>query len=107
VVLLAAKVTNPTFFVFSDDSKWCEENLKNLKNVCFVEKELAHHGADNSDYLQLMKACKHFIISNSTFAWWAAWLSTNINKTVVTPVNWFNDKKIITRDVCPESWIRI
>lgn len=105
--LIKSKVENPVFFVFSDDSNWCEENLKGLENVHFVEKELASHGAGNSDYLQLMIACKHFVISNSTFAWWAAWLSTSLGKIVVAPMNWFNDQKIITKDIYPSKWIKI
>jgi hypothetical protein len=107
IALIKSKVKNPVFFVFSDDIKWCEENLISLKNVHFVEKQLAYEGADNSDYLQLMIACKHFIISNSTFAWWAAWLSASPGKIVVAPMNWFNNNKIITRDIYPIDWIKI
>lgn len=107
ISFMKAKVPNPVFFVFSDDIKWCEENFKGVGNIHFVEKELAGKGAGNSDYLQLMIACKHFVISNSTFAWWAAWLCTNPGKIVVAPMNWFNDQKIETKDIYPQGWIKI
>jgi hypothetical protein len=107
IALIKSRVKDPVFFVFSDDINWCVENLHSLENAHFIEKELAGKGADNSDYLQLMTACKYFVISNSTFSWWAAWLSTHPDKIVVAPQNWFNDKKIITKDVYPVNWTRI
>lgn len=107
VTQIKSILENPVFFVFSDDSKWCEENMKWLENAHFIERELEGEGARNSDYLQLMTACKHFVISNSTFAWWAAWLSVSPGKLVVAPMNWFNKREIITRDIYPSNWIKI
>jgi hypothetical protein len=104
---ISSKITNPEFFIFSDDSTWCVDNFGDLQSVCFVEKELEKHGAKNSDYLQLMSRCKHFIISNSTYGWWGAWLSNTPGKLVVAPTNWFVDKTRNTQDIYPESWIKM
>jgi hypothetical protein len=53
-----------------------------------------------------MSNCKHFIIANSTFSWWGAWLSKNKNKIVCAPKKWVR-AKILTPDIIPDSWVKI
>ena len=107
VDLIKSKIDNPTFFVFSDDSQWCMEHLNMMAPVYFVEDELKNHPATNSDFLQLMSKCKHFIISNSTFAWWGAWLGNHEQKIVIAPRHWFNDRQIVTSDIYPKEWLKV
>jgi hypothetical protein len=80
---------NLKFFIFSDDIKWCQDNLFDIPNSVIVDH--AHKGNKFSNYLQLMTNCKHFIIPNSTFAWWAAYLSQNQNKKVIHPEIWLKE----------------
>ena len=54
-----------------------------------------------------MRNCKYFIIPNSSFAWWAAWLSDSVGKIVIAPKKWFSDTSINTTDLIPSDWIRI
>lgn len=100
------QIENPTFFIFSDDIQWCRENLK-LSSAVYVEEELSPVHARSSDYLYLMSLCSHFIISNSTFGWWGAWLATKQNKIVIAPQHWFASSDKNTKDIYPSSWIKI
>ncbi|MEM6770267.1 MAG: alpha-1,2-fucosyltransferase [Bacteroidota bacterium] len=102
---LAERVDNPHFFVFSDDVAWCRESIKLPHPTEFVDH--AHKGFKFGNYLQLMTNCKHFLIPNSSFAWWATWLNTNPEKLVVAPNRWFTDPTIDTRDLVPKTWVRL
>jgi hypothetical protein len=89
-----------SFFVFSDDVKWCKEHLTFIQNPTFVE------GAKNeAEDLELMKNCRHNIIPNSTFGWWAAWLNQNSDKIVIAPKQWLEDDKDF--DPTHKSWVRL
>ena len=98
-------VHSPHFYIFSDDTKWCEENI--LLDFPVEVVKHTHKGIKFGNYLQLMIACKHFIIPNSSYAWWAVWLNEYNNKYVIAPKNWFNEGDYDTKDLLPENWIRL
>ncbi|MBA2728193.1 MAG: alpha-1,2-fucosyltransferase [Parachlamydiaceae bacterium] len=53
-----------------------------------------------------MSLCKHNIICNSTFSWWAAYLNTNPNKIVTVPAEWFTAKyNHNSQDLIPDEWV--
>jgi hypothetical protein len=93
-------------YVFSDDIEWCKQNFHTTFPTFFVGHE-KYKGERFSSYLQLIKSCKHFIIPNSTFGWWGAWMGEYKDKVVITPENWFADNNLQsqTQDLRPESWI--
>ncbi|MGN0652047.1 MAG: alpha-1,2-fucosyltransferase, partial [Gemmiger sp.] len=41
--------------------------------------------------LALMRRCRAFIMSNSTFSWWGQWLAQD--KTVFAPDRWYTNGK--------------
>jgi hypothetical protein len=92
-------------YVFTDDQEWAHENLNFGSAVTFVGPE--YNGLRYANKLELMSCCRHFIIPNSSFSWWAAWLSNHPDKTVVAPLQWFKDPAMDASDVVPDSWIRI
>jgi hypothetical protein len=105
VEYMSSKTKISKLFVFSDDMEWCRHNLRFDFPTAFVDHE--HAGKKFSQYLRLMSLCKHFIIPNSSFAWWAAWLSQNPDKIVVAPEAWFQNKEISDKDLVPKSWVRM
>lgn len=63
------------FYVFSDDIKWCHENLDDLLKdykVIYVDWNV---GEESPLDMLLMSKCSHNIIANSSFSWWAAFLN--------------------------------
>lgn len=97
------KAPNCKFYIFSDDIKWVQENLYNLiANKTFVD---FNKGENSWQDMYLMSICKHNIIANSTFSWWAAWLNSNKNKIVITPNKFLNLGN--SKDLIPEDWIKI
>ena len=93
-------VDNPLFIVFSDDIIWAKKTLPITGNVIY-EKE----GNPLWEKVRLMSSCKHFIIPNSSFAWWMQYLGTYENKIVIGPERWFNNDFV--SPLVDEIWIKI
>lgn len=93
-------IKNPQYIVFSDDINWCKENMK------FPPNTLYESGDDPIwEKIRLMYSCKNFIISNSTFSWWAQYLSTNEDKKVIAPSKWNNFE--YSDPIYDKKWILI
>ncbi len=82
---IVERINNPVFFFFSDYPPWLQENIKIGYPAVFVTHNSVSGETKNYEDLWLMMQCKHYIIADSTFSWWAAWLSTNHNKIVCAP----------------------
>ena len=97
---------NRQVIIFSDDTEWC-----NKQKLFAPDRFLIAEG--NSPYVDmcLMSMCTGFIIANSTFSWWPAWLSEAEDKTVVYPKQWFGitgyTKDHDVSDLFPRRWIKI
>lgn len=92
------------FFVFTNDSEWTEQWMKENFLGDFT---LIRGTTEETGYLDLMlmSCCKHQIMANSSFSWWGAWLNPNPEKIVIAPDPWFGDREC--RDVYTEGMIRI
>ena len=90
--------------VFSDDPEWCKETFEGDEYMVSENK---------NPYVDmcLMTMCSDFIIANSTFSWWPAWLSVAEDKKVVYPKQWFGvtgyTKDHDVTDLFPRRWIKL
>lgn len=90
---------NAHFIIFSNDIEWVKNNIKFDYPVSFED------GDDEVwEKLRLMYSCKHFIMSNSTFCWWAQYLCRNKSKTVIYPCGWHTENK---KSLFSANWIGI
>lgn len=92
-------------YLFSDDLDWSKKTFGDDKSITIVGHE--HAGPQFGNYLQLMQLCTHFIIPNSTFAWWAAWLGEQEESIILAPERWFGTDKYDYKDVVPKRWTKM
>jgi glycosyl transferase family 11 len=98
---LRASVSNPTFFVFSDDVMFAKQHLAKHVSGVFIDHNDAFSAHED---LRLMSSCKHHIIANSTFSWWGAWLNSSADKIVLAPRDWLVANCPAKNDLFPRSW---
>lgn len=91
------------FLVVSDDLDWCRRSPLFEKDCLFAEFEDAATAPLRE--LALMARCRHNIISNSTYAWWGAWLNENADRMVIAPGDWIFGKRSIDLDIMPTDWV--
>ena len=100
---LCESVAQPHFFVFSDDLDWVRANLDTGHPTTWVG-----HNADTPwEDLRLMAACRHFIVANSSFSWWGAWLGAWPGKQVIAPARWFQADHGGEGEIVPAEWLRM
>ena len=94
-------IPNARYVVFSNDVNWVKENFNLPENSIYED------GTDEVwEKIRLMYICKHFIVANSTFCWWAQYLGQDKNKIVVSPDRWLNNEKDIN-PLITENFIKI
>ena len=91
------------YYIFSDDPAWCRNHWQGR------EYKVVEGNAPVED-LYLLSCCKHIVIANSSFSWWAAWLNDNGGKRVIAPYDWKGPGYEALRkghEVLPSHWERI
>jgi hypothetical protein len=88
------------FLVFSDDPQWARAELPLDPSAVFVTGNEQQPEQD----LALMRACKHHIIANSSFSWWAGWLGYSAEQIVIAPTPWYASPELDARDLTVPHW---
>ena len=108
VALMETLTPKAHYFVFSDQPE--------AARVCIPLSDeritlVMQNQSDKNAYadLWLMTQCQHFIIANSTFSWWGAWLAANTNKQVIAPRFVINTGKTAWNFTgqLPQEWHKI
>ena len=99
---ICKRVKNPTFFVFGSE---CDDYIKNEFDIGVPFEVIGEENARNHEDwkdIVLMMHCKHAIVANSSFSWWAAWLSDVDGRTIIAPTPFTNGDEIL-----PDNWVKI
>lgn len=97
---LGKKLKNPVFYVFSDDIETVTKALNTSYPLVFEDGK-----SPDYEKLRMMSKCKHFVISNSSYSWWAQYMSENPDKLVIAPNKWF--KQDVPCDIYMDNWTLI
>lgn len=92
------------YYIFTNDPAWVRENMPAGISAEILSGSLSHTQYED---LFLMSRCRHQVIANSSYSWWAAWLNRYENKRVIAPKQWFNEANLSTRDLFPQNWLTV
>jgi hypothetical protein len=95
--------TDAQFFIFSDEPNRISEEPA-IQGAEIISGRITQNHLE--DFF-LMSQCRHNIIANSSFSWWAAWLNNHCEKTVIAPQQWFAHGPKDTQDLLPRDWMRL
>ncbi|HNY22719.1 MAG TPA: alpha-1,2-fucosyltransferase [Treponemataceae bacterium] len=108
IAYLTERKEGLSFYFFSDDLDWVGRTFGDVPNRVIVD---VNRGQNSYRDLLLMARCKHNVIANSSFSWWAAWLNANPDKTVIAPKEWYSKRGIDlgyeAYRMFPKSWVTL
>lgn len=90
------------FFIFSDDPDWSEDVFGKASDVEVVRT--AQNAAAWED-MAAMSRCDHWIISNSSYSWWASYLGKRKNSIIIAPRKWFAKVDTKNLPIYSRDWI--
>lgn len=103
VELISKQIKNPEFFVFSDDIEWSKKHIKLPYETHFIESDSINQDIEE---MHLMSQCRHYIIDNSSYSWWGAWLGEHAESIIIGPSKLLKDQKS-DNDIVPERWVQL
>lgn len=104
LALMNTAYPDAAYFIFTDDPEWVRANAILPERHTIVTHNT---GVDDGEDMRLMASCDHFIIANSSFSWWGAWLGTHPEKRVIAPATWYVSGHSSEPELVPEDWIKV
>ncbi len=104
---MRSRLQDIELFFFSDQIEWVKAHTEHLLPDPSASPPIhcvdCNSEKDTLEAFGLMKRCRHHVIANSTFSWWAAWLNSTEDKVVLAPAYWIHDR-VDRLDIIPERW---
>jgi hypothetical protein len=103
--MICKKLQDPIFLLTSDDNMYWINGIQKIPALQTNEFHILE-GENEIDSLTLLQQFHHYIIANSTFAWWFVWLAEA--KTVIAPKRWFGPTgPQVNDDIYEPGWIKL
>ena len=94
--IIQEKIENPKFILISDDMSFWKDS------ALFTKEESVYLDESDIDTFYVMIHSKSFIMANSSYSWWGAYLS-NAN-LVIAPKQWYSENaQKVGDDIIKES----
>ena len=110
--ILKNKVDDLVFDIYTDDPDWVNSHkiFKDAENIYAQSSKTSSHN-EQDDFNETISTFasmlnyRHYIISNSSFSFWAAFLSSTRESIVIVPDPWFknNNHPLLKK----ENWITV
>ena len=92
LAVVRQRLSEPRIYLFSDDLVWAQQHLP-LEGLRVTAVDSRQHEApelaDLADF-DLMRQCRHAVMANSSYSWWAAFLLQQPESLVIAPRQWFS-----------------
>ena len=93
---------NIPIYCFTDDPSFCRYSFRSIPNFIMADDGNTYNPIVN---FAMLASCRHHIIANSSFSWWAAWLNEQSDSIIYAPRPWIIPD--LETNPVPQRWRQI
>ena len=101
---LESRETSKNIWIFTDEVESVEKFI--TPSSMFSVSIIGQNNLNPAETLELMRHGSTYVIANSTFSWWAAFLSYRTGCTTIMPSPWFQNMPSPV-GIKPQDWIEV